>query len=152
MADDPLALLRPVRWPAATPVVSASDLIEAAVVGVLAACLVVALVVAFRQRRGTHPRREALARVKAAALLPPDERLAAEAAALRSYVARVRGPGEAQAEGEEWLQTLDRVFATTAFTTGPGRALADGLYRPDGAPKDDAVDRLLMRVLAGTRG
>lgn len=151
MADDPLDLLRPVRWPETVPVVDAGSVLEAGMAGAVAALVVVGTLVAARRRRIPGPRREALQRLRAARSLPPAERLAAEAALVRHYAGRVKGGAVAMSQGEDWLRALDELFGTTAFTAGDGRLLADGLYRPGGAPEDNRVGRLLEDLLTRQR-
>ena len=45
------------------------------------------------------------------------------------------------------LEALDRLFATTFFTTGAGRLFTDGLYQR-GAPEPGPVDAELARLFA----
>ncbi|WP_075217583.1 DUF4381 family protein [Mongoliimonas terrestris] len=146
--SDPLALMRPDRWPAPPAGLSTADLVFAAIVGLAVGLLIAALVALLRRRPPARPRTAALAALKAAGALPPAERLAAEAQALRQYAAAVAGEDAARLEGEAWLATLDHLFATTLFTAGDGRRLVDGLYRPDGAVP---VGAPLIR-LVGKRG
>jgi len=53
-----------------------------------------------------------------------------------------------RASGEPWLRLLDGYLGEPAFTRGPGRALGDDRFRPDGAADPDAVHPLVERLLA----
>ena len=120
-------------------------------VAMLAAGIVLAAVgvVAWWQirRRRAGLRRAAELALAATRDLSPPERLAAQARLLRRLVRARVGDGAARGEGEGWLATLDRAFATTFFTEGPGRAYADGLYRRGGDSDVDQLDRSLADLI-----
>lgn len=42
-------------------------------------------------------------------------------------------------QGTAWLAFLDRSYSGTAFSSGPGRVLAEAPYRPNVAPDDPAA-------------
>ena len=65
-------------------------------------------------------------------------------------VARTLG-ADAGAQGEAWLATLDRLFATPFFTAGAGRAIADAPYKPVAASEVAALDTGLQGLFAGLR-
>jgi len=149
---DPLAALRPVRLPADAPAALVDLVAAAAAAGILVALAVLVvprLVAAVRARRS--PRRRAADAVRAAAGLPPAERLAAEATALRAYVAAVAGAEAARDQGEAWLGRLDAALATTVFTAGAGRLYATGLYAPVDVAALAAAEDELARLLAVRR-
>ena len=133
---DPLAALRPIRLPAEAP---------APLLDLLAPRLAAALA------RRRSPRRRFAASLAAARALPADERLAAQAAALRAYVAAIAGEEAARTQGEAWLARLDAAFATTAFTAGPGRLYGETLYRPVDASEVGAAEATLAALVGGRR-
>jgi hypothetical protein len=51
-------------------------------------------------------------------------------------------------QGEAWLARLDALFATTAFTAGPARLYAAGLYAPVDAAAVSAAEGALRRLLS----
>jgi hypothetical protein len=149
-SPDPLAALRPERLPATVPGSLVETVALAAAAGVAAALLAVAAIVIWRAlARRRSPRGEARAALAAAAGLPIDERIAAEARLLRAYVGRVAGAEAAREEDAAWLARLDHVFATTFFSTGQGRLFGAALYAPandaDPAQADAGVRRLFGR-------
>lgn len=143
---DPLTLLHAPRWPDAAPAIAVGD-VAAAAAGGAGLAIAIALAVALRRRPRSDPRQTALAAVAEAGALPPGERLARLAAAARRFLHAVRGPEAAEAQGEAFLERLDAVFRTTAFTAGPGRALTEELYRPTTAEAADAAGILLAERL-----
>lgn len=147
-APDPLDALRPLRLPPAPESSLVETLALATAVGVAAALGLVLLVAAWRTFAAWRaPRREALAALARAALLPPAERLAAEARLLRAYAARIAGAEAARLQGTDWLRRLDATFATTFFTAADGRMFGEWLYRPigDADPPTSADLRRLLR-------
>jgi hypothetical protein len=94
-------------------------------------------------------RREALAAIIAADGLPSGERLAAQAAILRS-LARAADPGTAHLQGKAWLAALDRMCRTTYFTDGAGHCFATELYT--GGPADAGVTAQLRILIRRWRG
>lgn len=148
LAADPLAALRAVRLPAPPPSSLAEMLMLAAAAGILAAAILVGILAA-RQllARRRAPVRAALAGLGTAAGLPPAERLAEEARLLRGYVAAVAGPEAAAARDGEWLDRLDRTFATDFFTAGEGRVFGETLYGPADAVDPAAIDGELRVLL-----
>jgi hypothetical protein len=149
---DPLAALRPIRLPAeaAAPLLDLLALSAAAgILVALAVLLAPRLAAALARRRS--PRRRFAAAIAAARSLPLDERLAAHAAALRTYIAATAGDDAARAQGEAWLARLDAAFATTAFTAGPGRLYGETLYRPIDAAEVGAAEAALSALVAGRR-
>jgi hypothetical protein len=67
----------------------------------------------------------------------------------------IHGLGEHEARrasGERWLELLDRHLDETAFPAGPGRALGDDRFRPDGGGDPEAVHPLVERLLARSSG
>jgi len=99
----------------------------------------------WRRRR----RRPAVVRLVELQQLPPEARLTAYASLLRQAVlATSADPAPGRLSGEPWLRHLDRRFATTFFSDGPGRVFGNDLYRPGVAPDWPALDRALRRMLA----
>jgi hypothetical protein len=149
---DPLAALRPIRLPAEAPA-PLLDLLALSVAAGILVALVILLAprVAATLARRRSPRRRFAAALAAARALPADERLAAQAAALRTYVAAIAGEEAARTQGEAWLARLDAAFATTAFTNGPGRLYGVTLYRPADAAEVSAAEAALSALLAGRR-
>lgn len=151
-AADPLAALRPIRLPAEAPAPLLDLVAIAAAAGILVALAVIlAPRIAAALARRRSPRRRTAAAIAAARGLPPAERLAVQAAALRTYVEAVAGAEPARARGEAWLASLDATFATTAFTAGPGRLYGETLYRPVDAAEVGAAEAALSALLAGRR-
>jgi hypothetical protein len=149
---DPLAALRPIRLPAEAPAPLLDLLALSVAAGILVALAILLaprLAAALARRRS--PRRRFAAALAAARTLPADERLAAQAAALRTYVAAIAGAEAARTQGEAWLARLDAAFATTAFTAGPGRLYGETLYRPADASEVGAAEAALSALLAGRR-
>lgn len=72
------------------------------------------------------------------------ERLAAMSELLRR-AARRRQAGAELLEGQDWLRFLDGARGT-AFSTGAGRLLLDGAFRPRLDPHDFAATRTLARA------
>lgn len=144
MADpsDVLDRLRPLRPP---PPDGVSNILVMAFAGCVAA---VVLALAFRFLRDRrHPlRRAALASLASSRILPPADRLAAQAQLLRN----VAGASDRDAralQGEAWLARLDAIFATTFFSAGTGRAFGEALYRPPVDDPAEAIDQELTRLL-----
>ena len=149
---DPLAALRPIRLPAeaAAPLL---DLLALAVAAGILVALAILLAprIAAALSRHRSPRRRFAAALAAARALPADERLAAQAAALRTYVAAIAGEEAARTQGEDWLAGLDAAFGTTAFTAGPGRLYGETLYRPVDASEVGAAEATLAALIGGRR-
>ena len=104
------------------------------------------------RRRRAGLRRSAELALAGTRGLDPAERMVAQARLLRRVVRASAGENAARAQGDGWLAALDRTFATTFFTTGAGRAYADGLYRRGEAGRStdqvDALDRSLAELIA----
>lgn len=75
--------------------------------------------------------------------LPSEERLAAQAAILRSLVKALSGSSAAHARGAQWLDSLDATFSTRFFSSEQGQVFSDPLYRPSTAFDIEAIDRAL---------
>jgi len=93
--------------------------------------LVVAALLWLRWRRARDRRRAGElfdAAVAAADTLPGQ--VAAMSALLRR-AARRQAPDAAALEGAAWLQLLDRGLDQPLFSSGVGRVLLDGAFRPD---------------------
>lgn len=100
-------------------------------------------------RRRASVRRAALAELAAAGALPPEQRRVAQARLLRRLARTLQGDAVADRQGAAWGAALDRLFATTFFTTGPGRTFTEGLYQrgtPDPGPVDAELARLFARI------
>lgn len=114
----------------------------------LAVALSLVLLPALRRRRAV--RRAALKTLAASRLLPPDERLAAQAVLLRRLVRTIDGDEAARLTGAEWLARLDRLFATRFFSEAEGQTFSELLYRPpsgqDVAALDSGLERLFARI------
>lgn len=151
-AADPLAGLRPIRLPAEAPAPLLDLLALSVAAGILVAlAILLAPRIAAALARRRSPRRRLAAALAAARVLPPGERLAAHAAALRAYVAAVSGADAARGQGEAWLARLDEAFATTLFTAGPGRLYGETLYRPVEAADVGAAEAALSALAGGGR-
>ena len=149
---DPLAALRPIRLPAEAPAPLLDLLALSIAAGILVAlAILLAPRIAAALSRRRSPRRRFAAALAAARTLPADERLAAQASALRAYVAATAGEEAARTQGEAWLARVDAAFATTAFTTGPGRLYGETLYRPVDAAEVGAAETALSALLSGRR-
>lgn len=144
-----LQTLHPMREP--PPPVPVLPFLLTIGVGLVLATLGFAALVALRRRR-LGLRRAARLALAATRDLPPAERFAAQAGLLRRLVRVRAGVAAAREQGDGWLLTLDRVFATTFFTAGDGRAFADALYRRGGTPDVEAVDRSLTGLFARIGG
>ena len=147
MADEighVLEMMHPMREPP-QPASLAPVLVAPAAGCVAAAVVLVVLLQAHRRRAGL--RRAAEAELTRSRALAPTERLAAQAALLRRLVRRLAGDGEARKQGRAWLESLDAVFATHAFTQGEGVAYGDALYGPR-VPDVEALDAMLARLFA----
>lgn len=145
---DPLDALRPMRLPSAPP----SSLVETiglgVAVGVLAALLLAGALALFAAwRRRSAPSREALSKLDRARRLAPAERVCAHAAALRHYVAATVGMDAGRLYGPDWLDRLDRSFATDYFSRGDGAVFGEALYRPLRDIDVDALEATLRRLL-----
>jgi hypothetical protein len=73
----------------------------------------------------------------------------------RTRLCEVDRPVVASLSGEAWLQHLDRTWHGTSFTTGPGRLLADVVYRRDeelAQVSADDTSSLVSLVRQWTRG
>lgn len=73
---------------------------------------------------------------------------AAQLAAISELLRRAARRQQAGAEvlqGDAWLQFLDRGMRQPQFSTGPGRILGDGPYRPDVSADDVARLRPVAR-------
>ena len=140
-----LQSLHPMREPP-PPIPVAPFLLTLAIGVAIAAGGFVAWQLARRRRSGL--RRSAELALAGTRGLDPAERLLAQARLLRRVVRASAGEGAARTQGEGWLAALDRTFATTFFTTGAGRAYADGLYRRIDAGRSTAEVEALDRSLA----
>lgn len=73
------------------------------------------------------------------------------ASAILRRAARLRHPDASQREGEAWLQFLDGDDPAQPFSTGNGRLLVDGAFRPtldaDSARSALTAARTRLRVL-----
>ncbi|MDQ0472254.1 DUF4381 family protein [Labrys wisconsinensis] len=148
MPADPLAALRPIRLPAPPASSLVEMLVLAAAAGIACGLLLTALLAARAAlARRRSPAGEALAALAAARGLAPGERLCAQAAALRRYVAATAGATRGRIQGAAWLATLDAAFATDVFTAGAGRALGEALYQPLDGADPEALDALLRGLL-----
>ncbi|MCJ2034204.1 DUF4381 family protein [Methylobacterium sp. J-068] len=110
-----------------------------------AAALALGLLRLLRARRRDSIRRAALRELAAANALPPEPRRVAQARLLRRLARTLQGDAAADARGAAWGTVLDRLFATTFFTQGPGRVFAEGLYQR-GAAEPGAIDAELARL------
>ena len=146
MADpsDVLERLRPLRPP---PPDDISTILMMAVAGCVAA-IALTLALRFLRDRRRPLRRAALVSLAESRILPPPDRLAAQAQLLR-FVAGARDQDARPLRGDAWLAHLDKVFATTFFSAGPGRAFGEALYRPRADDPAEALDQELTRLLEG---
>lgn len=145
---DPLDALHPMRLPSPPP----SSLVETigigVAAGVLAALLLAGALALFAvwRRRGA-PSREALLKLDSARRLAPAERVCAHAAVLRHYAVATAGADVGHLQGPDWLDRLDRLFATDFFSRGEGAVFGEALYRPLQDIDVDAVEATLRRLL-----
>lgn len=75
----------------------------------------------------------------------PAEQVAAMSELLRR-AARQCDPDADRLQGEGWLERLDAGDPAKPFTTGPGRLLLDGAFRPDVEPAQVEAVRPLARA------
>jgi hypothetical protein len=145
MADPALTLapLRDIHWPA-------GDGAVVLVTMLIGATLAVALSVALwpKLSRWRAVRRFALAALAQTRGLDPAERLGAQAALLRRLVRTIEGEDAARLQGVDWLECLDRLFASRFFTAGAGRTFGAALYRPLSGQDVVALDAALARLFA----
>jgi hypothetical protein len=144
-AADALNGLRAIHAPAnfsEAPVIAAAA---------LAGCLCALALMAWlrvRPLRWRAVRRSALAGLALSRSLDPGERLAAQAALLRRVVRATEGEAPGRLRDGDWLACLDRVFSTSFFTSGAGRAFGEALYRPSSDHDVAALDHALKKFLA----
>lgn len=74
----------------------------------------------------------------------------AQARLLRRLARTLAGDAAARETGAAWATRLDTLLATDFFTKGPGRVLADGLYRRQ-TPDLDGLDAELGRLIGRLR-
>lgn len=150
MADtpDPLNALQDIRLPS----IQASSLMEQMAMPLFAGVTVAAIILillAFRSRQKAESLEKIfIAAVKASERLPDDERLAAQASAMRRHVNLVRGDAAAHKQGEDWLAELDEVFTTEFFSKGAGRVLLDGIYSKQEAFKTAGLGAVLCELMS----
>lgn len=138
-----LAQLRPLRAP---PPDGTAEILLMALAGAIVAAALTSGYLLWRERRRPL-RRAAFSALAAARLLPPAERLAAQAKMLRDLVGALDG-SVARLHGDAWLARLDALFATTLFSEGEGRAFGDALYVPRADDPSENLDRVLQKLLA----
>lgn len=109
---------------------------------VLVGLLALALHLRRRCRRAV---RERLFDEALVAARTPAEQVAAMSELLRR-AARQRDPDADRLQGEAWLERLDADDPVKPFTTGPGRLLLDGAFRPDVTPAQVEAVRPLARA------
>lgn len=144
-----LSALRGLHLPAAQGGLQ-SEVVTSIVLGFLAALLVGAYRL-LRARMSASVRRAALAELKRAAALDPENRRVAQARLLRRLVGTLRGQDAASGKGQAWAGTLDQTFATDFFSRGAGSVLVEGLYRRPGSVDATAIDTELARLLGRIR-
>lgn len=146
--SDALQALSPLRLPPATPETLAGDAVTGLALGL---CLALALALLLRVLRRAEPseRQRLMAALRRARSLPPDRRLAAQAAVLRQAAGRVGVPDH---PGEDWLVALDRRLGTGFFAAGEGADLRRALYRPRPALDPGRVEDEALRLLSRLRG
>lgn len=143
-----LQTLHPMREP--PPPAPVAPYLAALAVGIAgAAVLLLLLRRARRQRRALRLAAETA--LAASRRLSPPERLAAQAQLLRGLVRAQLGDTAARLQGAAWLGTLDRLFGTTFFTQGEGRAYGDALYRRGSDGVAEALDGALARLIRQAR-
>ena len=143
-----LDALRGLHLPANAAGAIQGEVVLAIALGFTAA-LLVGLVRSLRLRARNTVRRQALRDLAATRGLDPEARLVAQARLLRRLARTLQGDAAADAHGLDWALRLDRLLATSFFTTGAGRVLADGLYRrepADLAAIDAELGRLFSRI------
>jgi hypothetical protein len=128
-------------WPATWPTRIA--------IAVFLAAAIVSFWQWLRHRRANRYRREALAELKRIAQVPDgtaSRQTAAQLSLLMRRTALAAFPRETVAPlaGKEWLAFLDRSFAGTEFSDGPGRLLASAPYSPK--PLGDAQLAALVEL------
>ncbi|CAA2156917.1 hypothetical protein MBRA_02349 [Methylobacterium brachiatum] len=114
------------------------------------AALLVGLVRYLRGRARASLRRAALAELAGSRDLDPESRLVAQARLLRRLARTLAGDAAVRETGAAWATRLDTLLATDFFTKGPGRVLADGLYRRQ-EPDLDGLDAELGRLIGRLR-
>lgn len=115
----------------------------------LVVAVVLAALVAWAALRSHRRRRRAAAAAvfdaEVAAAATPTEQVAAMSALLRR-AARQCDAAADRLQGEAWLAWLDGDDGARSFTTGTGRMLLDGGFRPDVASAEVAALRPLARA------
>ena len=141
--------LKDIHLPGAIPPEPGLDWLMIVVVAVSSLLMLLAFA---RRLRLPKWKRDALARLKAAASRPAGDAITEIAGLVRSLAIRLDPTGEAARKtGDAYLHHLDRVFGTRFFTEGAGTVLGNALYRP--AP-DQSVPQLaagLERVIRTMR-
>ncbi|TXN17325.1 DUF4381 domain-containing protein [Methylobacterium sp. WL30] len=152
-ADAPptLEALRGLHLPNQAAGAISGEVVVAILAG-FAAALLVGLVRYLRVRARATVRRAALRDLAAARNLDPEARLVAQARLLRRVARTVQGEDAASAQGTAWAHRLDGLFATTFFTAGAGRVLAEELYRRSDRPDPAVLDAELGRLIGRMRG
>jgi hypothetical protein len=122
-----------------------SDAMPVIVMGLLGCAAALVLIFFFMPwlRRRRILRASALNKLAKTRTLPSAERLAAQAAILRSIVKALSGSTAAHARGAEWLDSLDATFSTRFFSSEQGQVFSDPLYRSSTAFDIEAMDRAL---------
>jgi hypothetical protein len=113
---------------------------------VLAALIVAAARMLMAQRQ--QIRRAAEAELARTRVLPPPERLAAQAKLLRRLARVGDVDASAREQGTAWLARLDQLFATSFFSQGEGRVFGAELYSPRVNPDIEALDGALAGLIA----
>lgn len=130
-ADDTLARLRDIQYPAAPEDVSTGLIF-------MNLCLILLVAAGLYRRWHRHRqqwRYEALGVINRARSLPPEEARLILARMLRQIML-LRGQ-RTVTDPEIWLQTLDAEFKTSWFTRSAGRQFGEAVYRPCTLHTDD---------------
>lgn len=95
-------------------------------------------------------RRAALNSLRNSRKLNPSDRLAEQSRLLRGVAQSIDEKLSFQ-KGDEWLEQLDRIFATNFFTTGQGRVYGQLLYQKTNHPPVDNLDKELENLLSAIK-
>ena len=155
MQGDPLEQLRDVHMPADPswwPLALGWWIAALLIAGVVGYSLWLAL----KRHRAHAPMRQAghlLARYEAAfaaAEMTPLEYVDRCNELLKRYLVRALGRHEfAELSGEAWLQALDELSASTAFTTGSGRVLGNDRFKREPTLRVDGLGDHIRAALRG---
>jgi hypothetical protein len=151
VSADPLVALRAIRLPPSEFDLG-EQMLMAVALGVGIGALVAVLLRLTRHRIWQKgPEQTFFSELNAAKEKIADERLAAQAGALRRYIASIAGPAKSSLQGNSWLAGLDEVFGTDFFSAGKGRVFGEGLYDPHLTVEPSEIDQVFRKLVQERR-